>query len=159
MSDAADQESEDKNGDEGTHLSIIADANGDQACEGVLSRFDDNEGDVVLLRHGRRLPIPNLREQLVRQVGPRARLIVANSLFKPEVAEGIASGILRFSYSICAKQEVSVLVLRLMDLAKARGRGQAFTRSVNAARTVRAKVAYWTRAAPLLLEDEVRNSY
>ena len=47
-----------------------------------------------------------LGKQLIRQLGGRAPLTVANDLFKLAVAEGIAMGILgRSVYAVCVEQE------------------------------------------------------
>ena len=46
-----------------------------------------------------------LSEQFIRQLRRRAALILTNHLFKPDVAEGIAAGILGFNDAVGAKQE------------------------------------------------------
>jgi hypothetical protein len=78
----------------------------------LLNHVDHNERDVVLLGSGSGLPVTYLGEQLIRQLRRRAKLIVADSLFKPDVAEGITIGILGLSYAVGVKQEAVAWVDR-----------------------------------------------
>ena len=70
-----------------------------------LNDINGNNCDVVLLGHGSRSPVANRCEQLVQQLGRRARLIFANDLFKLVIAKKLAAGILGFNHTVGVKQE------------------------------------------------------
>jgi hypothetical protein len=76
-----------------------------QSSPHSLHHVDDYERNVVLLGSGSRLPVAYLGEQFIRQFRRWTTLIVPNNLLKPCVTEGIAVGILGFSYAVGAKQE------------------------------------------------------
>src|SRR5271157_4923361 len=73
--------------------------------DGGLGDIDHDERDIVLLDHGRWLPMANLGEQLLHQLRLWARLILADNLLELVVAKGLAAGILGFGHAIGIKQK------------------------------------------------------
>ena len=58
-----------------------------------------------MLSLGSRLPLTNLREQLIQQLRGRPRLIVTNDFLKLKLAKGFAEGIFGLTDAVSVKQE------------------------------------------------------
>ena len=75
------------------------------SSHGELKDIDNDECDVVLLGCGSGLPVPNLGEHLIHQIGWKARLIVANDFFQPTVAKEFAAGILGIDHAVGVEEK------------------------------------------------------